>query len=247
MKIRYLSPNSLSPTVLEFPSPNSYPQLGNYGNILVTMRLKKGVLIVLDGIDGTGKTTQAKRLLASLRKRGWDAVYFREPSDSQWGLAIKRKAAIADSLSPEEELDLFQRDRRENVTKNIEPALREKKVIVLDRYYFSTIAYQGARGIDPEMIRRRNESFAAKPDLVFILDIAPQGGLDRIAKSREKMDIHFERQDYLAKVRQVFRSFQGENIHHIDASRSEDVIYEDIEKVVFAHLRSFQLDLPPRQ
>lgn len=219
-------------------SPNSCPQLGNYGNILVTMKLKKGVLIVLDGIDGTGKTTQAKRLLASLQKKGWAAVYFREPSDSQWGLAVKRKASIADSLSPEEELDLFQRDRRENVTKNIEPALREKKVIVLDRYYFSTIAYQGARGIDPEMIRRRNESFAAKPDLVFILDIAPQGGLERIVKSRKKMDIHFERQDYLAEVRKIFRRFEGENIHHIDASRSEDVIYKDIEKIVFAYLES---------
>lgn len=202
------------------------------------MRLKKGVLIVLDGIDGTGKTTQAKRLLASLQKKGWDAIYFREPSDSQWGLAIKKKAVIADSLSPEEELDLFQNDRRENVAKNIEPALREKKLIVLDRYYFSTIAYQGARGIDPEMIRRRNESFAAKPDLVFILDIAPQEGLDRIARSRKKMDIHFERKDYLAKVRNIFRSFEGENIHHIDASRPEDVIYEDIEKVVFAYLNS---------
>lgn len=193
---------------------------------------------MLDGIDGTGKTTQAKRLLASLQKKGWDAIYFREPSDSQWGLAIKKKAVIADSLSPEEELDLFQNDRRENVAKNIEPALREKKLIVLDRYYFSTIAYQGARGIDPEMIRRRNESFAAKPDLVFILDIAPQEGLDRIARSRKKMDIHFERKDYLAKVRNIFRSFEGENIHHIDASRPEDVIYEDIEKVVFAYLNS---------
>jgi len=173
----------------------------NYDNIHVNMKLKKGVLIVLDGIDGTGKTTQAKRLLAALQKKGADAVYFREPSDSQWGLAIKRKAIIADSLSPEEELDLFQKDRRENVEKNLKPALKEKKVIVLDRYYFSTIAYQGARGIDPEKIRRQNESFAVKPDLIFILDIVPQKGLDRIAISREKMESHFEREDYLVKVR----------------------------------------------
>jgi len=206
------------------------------------MRLKKGVLIVLDGIDGTGKTTQAKRLLATLQKKGWEAVYFREPSDSRWGLEIKRKAAIADSLSPEDELDLFQRDRRENVAKNIEPVLREKKVIVLDRYYFSTIAYQGARGLDPEMIRRQNESFAAKPDLVFILDIAPQEGLDRIAKSRKKMDIHFEQEDYLVKVRNIFRSFEGKTIHYIDASRPEDAIYKDIEKIVLAYLKSIESD-----
>ncbi len=206
------------------------------------MKLKKGVLIVLDGIDGTGKTTQAKRLLAALQKRGADAVYFREPSDSQWGLAIKTKAVIADSLTPEEELDLFQKDRKENVEKNLKPALQEKKVIVLDRYYFSTIAYQGARGIDPETIRRQNESFAVKPDLVFILDIAPQKGLNRIAISREKMDKHFEREDYLIKVREIFRSFEGENILHIDASRPEEDIYKDIEKIVLDYLESITSD-----
>ena len=206
------------------------------------MKLKKGVLIVLDGIDGTGKTTQAKRLLVTLRNKGADAVYFREPSDSQWGLAIKKKAVIADSLTPGEELDLFQKDRKENVEKNLLPALREKKVIVLDRYYFSTIAYQGARGIDPEMIRCQNESFAVKPDLVFILDIAPQKGLNRIAISREKMDPHFEREDYLVRVREIFRGFEGDNIHHIDASRSEEDIYKDIEKIVFDYLSSIQSD-----
>jgi dTMP kinase len=206
------------------------------------MKLKKGVLIVLDGIDGTGKTTQAKRLLATLRKKGVDAVYFREPSDSKFGLAIKKKAVIADCLTPEEELDLFQKDRKENVEKNLTPALKQKKVIVLDRYYFSTIAYQGARGFDPETIRRQNESFAVKPDVVFILDIAPQKGLDRIALSREKMDKHFEREEYLVKVREIFRGFEGDNIHHIDASRPEEDIYIDIEKIAFAYLRSIQSD-----
>jgi dTMP kinase len=209
------------------------------------MKLKKGVLIVLDGIDGTGKTTQAKRLLAALRKKGADAVYFREPSDSKFGLEIKRKAVIADSLTPEEELDLFQKDRKENVDKNLKPALQQKKTVVLDRYYFSTIAYQGARGIDPEMIRHQNESFVVKPDLVFILDIIPQKGLDRIAISREKMDKHFEREDYLIKVREIFQSFRGKNIHHIDASRPEADIYKDIEKIVFAYLESIDMTLSP--
>ncbi|UCE41121.1 MAG: dTMP kinase [Candidatus Aminicenantes bacterium] len=206
------------------------------------MKLKKGVLIVLDGIDGTGKTSQAKRLLETLLKKGADAVYFLEPSNSHWGKTIKAKAVIADSLTPEEELDLFQKDRKENVEKNLTPALQKKQVIVLDRYYFSTIAYQGARGIDPEMIRLQNESFAVKPDLVFILDIDPQKGLNRIAINREKMDSHFEREDYLVSVREIFRGLEGENIHHIDASRPEEDIYKDIEKIVFDYLRSLESD-----
>ena len=101
----------------------------------IAMEREKGVLIVFDGIDGTGKTTQAKRLLGKLQKKGFDAVYFREPSDSPWGLEIKSKAGRSGSLSPEEELSLFQKDRRENVGKNLKPALVAKKVVILDRYY----------------------------------------------------------------------------------------------------------------
>ncbi len=200
------------------------------------MKMKRDVLIVIDGIDGTGKTTQAKRLLEKLRKEGFDAVYFREPSDSQWGLEIKSKAGQPDSLSPEEELDLFQKDRMENVEKNIKPALESGRVVILDRYYYSTIAYQGARGINPEMIKKMNESFAVKPDLVFILDIAPSEGLRRIEKSRKSLEAHFEREDYLAKVREIFRSIEGENIHHLDASGSEEEINKNIEKIVFDFL-----------
>lgn len=208
------------------------------------MKLKRGVLIVLDGIDGTGKTTQAKRLLAALRERGMDAVYCREPSDSRWGAAIKSKAAEAGSLSPEEELDLFQKDRKENVEKNLKPALQRKKVIVLDRYYFSTVAYQGARGFHPEEIRRQNEAFAVEPDLVFILDIHPQKGLARIAASTRKMDSHFEKEDYLVKVREIFHGFEGENMHRIDASRSEEEVYREIEKIVFDYLQPLIEDVP---
>ena len=87
----------------------------------------------------------------------------------------------AGSLTPEEELALFLKDRRENVARNIRPALRAGRIVVLDRYYFSTIAYQGAKGLDPERIRRLNERFAPKPDLVFILDLGAGDGLARIA------------------------------------------------------------------
>lgn len=200
------------------------------------MKMKRGVLIVIDGIDGTGKTTQAKRLLEKLRKEGFDTVYFREPSDSPWGLEIKSKAGRSGSLSPKEELDLFQKDRMENVEKNLKPALESGRVVILDRYYYSTIAYQGARGIDPEMIKKMNESFAVKPDLVFILDIDPSEGLRRIEKSRERLEEHFEKEDYLVMVREIFRNIEGENIHHLDASRSADDINEDIEKTVLDFL-----------
>lgn len=199
------------------------------------MGLQRGILIVIEGIDGSGKSTQADMLLQKLKERCFDAVYFREPSDSKFGREIKRKSLHPDSLSPEQELEFFQKDRKENVKRNLKPSLEKNKVVILDRYYFSTIAYQGAKGIDRERIRKMNEKFAVQPDLVFILDIDPVEGLKRI-ENRKKKDRLFEREDYLAKVRDIFKSLKGERFIHIDADKSAEKISKEIEKTVLDYL-----------
>ncbi len=193
--------------------------------------MQKGILIVFEGIDGSGKSTQAEVLFKRLQEEDFDAAYFREPSKGKWGRKIKKKALHPDSLTPEEELNLFLKDRRENVEKNLKPALKKKKVVILDRYYYSTIAYQGAKGIDEKLIRRMNEEFVVEPDLVFIFDIDPQKGLERI-KNRKKKDRLFEREDYLVKVREIFRSFKGEKFVHIDALKSKEEISKEIQEIV---------------
>jgi len=176
---------------------------------------RPGLLVVFEGIDGSGKTTQARALVRRLRRRGRQAVFFREPTRGTWGRAIKRMAARADSLTPEEELALFVKDRRENVARNLRPALAAGKIVVLDRYYFSTIAYQGAKGLDTARIRRLNESFAVPPDLVIILDVGASAGLGRIG-GRKTRDELFEREDYLVRVARIFRGFEGPRFVHID-------------------------------
>ncbi|MDH4197702.1 MAG: dTMP kinase [Candidatus Aminicenantes bacterium] len=191
------------------------------------MKLKKGLLIVLEGIDGSGKTTQARSLLRRLRSAGLRAVRFREPSRGKWGREIKRQARRAGSITPQEELELFLQDRRENVERNLRPALARKAVVVLDRYYYSTIAYQGAKGLDPERIRRLNERFAVRPDLVVILDVGPETGLARISGRRTRDEL-FEREDYLACVRAIFRSFRGPRFVHLDARRDKRALSREI-------------------
>jgi dTMP kinase len=189
--------------------------------------MKHGLLIVLEGIDGTGKSTQARSLVRRLRRRGFDAVAFREPTRGRYGREIRRHAKRAGSLTPRQELDLFLLDRRENVERRIRPALSRGRVVVMDRYYFSTIAYQGAKGLDPGMIRRANESFAPRPDLVFILDLPAGKGLDRIA-GRPSRDWLFEREGYLRRVRRIFRSFEGRRFVRLDAGRARRALADEI-------------------
>ena len=176
---------------------------------------RRGLLIVLEGIDGSGKTTQARALLRRLRRRGFKAAFFREPTRGRWGREIKRLAARSDSLTPEGELDLFVKDRRENVEKNLRPAVRSGRIVVLDRYYFSTMAYQGAKGIAVGRIRRMNEAFALAPDLVLVLDVDAKAGLARI-RGRRRRDELFEREDYLVRVREIFRGLKGRRFVHVD-------------------------------
>jgi len=202
------------------------------------VRLKKGILIVFEGIDGAGKTTQAEALMERLKKRGLKVLFFREPSEGKWGRFIKEKAAQENSLLPEEELELFQKDRQENVKLNLKPALKKRNIILLDRYYFSTMAYQGAKGIDPEYIRSLNQKFAVEPDLVFIMDIEADKGLSRI-QNRKNRDLLFEQEDYLKRVRGIFKRIQGKNIRHIDAQLPKGEITDIIEKEILLYIQPF--------
>jgi dTMP kinase len=191
------------------------------------MAMGKGRLVVIEGIDGAGKSTQARRLLRKLRARGVDAVAFWEPTRGRWGRELKRKAKTAGSLTPEEELALFLKDRKENVARNLKPALRAGRVVILDRYYFSTVAYQGAKGLDPGRILRQNERFAPKPSLVFILDLPPDTGLGRISGRRTR-DVLFERASYLRRVRAIFRRFKGPRFVHLDARMDREALGREI-------------------
>ncbi len=186
---------------------------------------RAGFLLVLEGIDGAGKSTLARSLAAWLRERGRTVVLDREPTDGPHGRAL-RESAKSGRLPPEGELELFVKDRREHVANVIAPALARGDVVILDRYYFSNAAYQGARGLDPAAIIASNEAFAPVPDLVLLLDVDPAAGHTRIGARGSALD-DFEGAAYLADVRRIFLSLDRPFIRRIDAARSAAEVAAD--------------------
>jgi dTMP kinase len=196
---------------------------------------KRGRLIVVEGIDGAGKSTQVRRLAESLRSDGRKVVESREPTDGPWGRKI-RASATAGRMSLDDELNAFVEDRKEHVASVIGPALARGDVVLLDRYYYSTIAYQGARGGDVDAIRRMNEAVAPRPDLVLLIDFDPQAGLRRIRESRGGVPDDFERLDQLEAIRAIFRRLATEEpavFRTVEGDRSPDEVFADL----IAHVR----------
>jgi dTMP kinase len=191
--------------------------------------MSTGILIAVEGIDGAGKTTQVKMLGSALRRAGEDPVLSKEPTDGPWGLKI-RESAKNGRMSLEDELAAFVEDRKEHVANVIEPSLRDGKIVILDRYFYSTIAYQGARGAAPEILSAQMKSFAPVPDAVLLFDLEPVVGLSRISKFRGDTPNSFERLDSLSHVRDVFKwiAETHDEIRVLDAHESVKRIHEQV-------------------
>ena len=192
---------------------------------------KKGILIAIEGIDGTGKSTQLKLLATYLRRKGCVVVETREPTNGEYGQQIRQLYVNRDKYSLEEELSLFIEDRRQHVQEVIEPALGEGKIVLTDRYYFSTAAYQGAAGVDPAEVFSRN-SFAPRPDLVVLLAMSPEVSLIRIQELRGEDLNDFEQVEQLKKVADLFASFEDPNIRRISADAPLDSVAKEVQKAV---------------
>ena len=190
--------------------------------------MNRGFLIVFEGIDGTGKSTQCELLAKSLTERHMLNIALAEPTRGTWGTKIRRLLSEGrQGISPQDELSWFVNDRKEDIELNIMPALQDNKVVLMDRYYFSTAAYQGALGLNPEQIRLENETFAPIPDRVLIFLTSPETCLERIESTRDQKSA-FEKLDYLRNVQEIFKSFTGPNIRFIDSVGSVPEVHEKV-------------------
>lgn len=196
-----------------------------------------GLLLAFEGIDGTGKSTQIQILAQKLQEQGRKVVLTREPSDSIYGQRIRQLYTRRDSCTPAEELELFLQDRRLHVQEVIQPALVQGRIVLTDRYYYSTVAYQGAAGMDPADILARHH-FAPKPDLVFLLTMQPELSLERIRQGRGEQPNAFEQLDNLRKVAQIFATLEDTCIRRIDASQAVEAVQAEIQAALAASVQS---------
>jgi len=188
------------------------------------------VLINLEGIDGCGKSTQCKLLMEKFQKENENVVILKEPTDGKYGQKLWEMLKGQREATTEEILDLFVKDRREHVDEKIKPALDNGKIVLMDRYYYSTIAYQAAAGIDVERIRKDNE-FAPKPDIVLIFDLPVDLAMERV-RGHSVADA-FEKEEHLEKVRKAYLNLEEDPlVRIIDSTRTPEDIFTEVWNLV---------------
>ena len=196
----------------------------------------KGVFICIEGLDASGKTTHAHRLVRNLRRERFDAVYTTEPSRGEIGRFIRtyilqRKRRVPSVV----ETLLFAVDRVDHVEKEIKPALENGKIVVSDRYVYSSLAYQGAAGLDLRWIEEINR-LALPPDLAIYIDVPPEVVVKRIRRKKSVM----ERLETQRRVRGVYMKFvKNGKLVTVDGNRRKDEVAKDILTVVLDFLKNY--------
>ena len=186
--------------------------------------MNPGKLIALEGLDGSGKSTQMVDLVTGLAAAGHDVVATREPTDGPYGQKIRAMARSGERVAPEEELRWFMEDRAEHVAQLIQPALDDGRVVVTDRYFLSTAAYQGARGLDWKAILEECEARFPLPDVALIFEVEAAVGLARVQARGGPLEPAFERLDFLEDVARIFAEMDRPYLARIDGAQAPDEV-----------------------
>ena len=198
---------------------------------------KKGVFIVIEGLDGSGKTTQAK-MLANTLSKSYRVVCTAEPSQGKIGAFIRQGCLYEEKRLPTEaEALLFAADRIEHMKREIAPALTEGKIVICDRYVYSSLAYQGSAGLSLDWIKTINAR-NLQPDFAFYVDVSPERVLERLQRKKSVM----ETLETQRKVRQIYLKYveKGE-LFLIDGDKPKEVVAEALYAKVSVLLKKIVL------
>jgi dTMP kinase len=210
------------------------------------------MFITLEGIEGSGKTTQIGRLVEFLEDRGSECVTTRQPGGTLIGENIR--SILLDpansALEPMTELLLYMADRSQHIFELIRPCLKAGKTVVCDRYFDATVVYQGfARGLNLELIQQLHQILFddLKPDVTLLLDLAPRVGLQRAWQQlntgqRSEHESRFEAETvaFHEKVRAGYLELarlEPGRFRIVDAAQSQDQVFSAISKIVSSFLK----------
>lgn len=203
-----------------------------------------GALIALEGIDGSGKSTTAKRLVRELREAGTSAVLSREPGGTTIGEKIREILLLpgSSSMLPRTEMLLFAAARAQHVGEVIRPALADGLIVVTDRFGDSSLAYQwGARGLERQVVDMALElaTHGLEPDLKILLDLPVEAALQRrMANSDEINRLDRESVMFHSRVREAYHSLVAEDPARwcvVDADRPSEDVSADVWRAVVSH------------
>lgn len=192
-----------------------------------------GKFIVIEGLDGSGKSSQVELVIDYLKQNGKDVVVTKEPTmESEAGRKIKqalRKEIVVDPLELQK---LYVRDRKEHLENKVIPALRSGKYVVSSRYAFSTFAYGYSDGLDVDLLVDMNKEFLL-PDLTIIINVNPESCVERIEHRGEPVEL-FEKLEKLTKVNEIYKKTPDmfENIVIINGERQIEEVFEDVKNKV---------------
>jgi dTMP kinase len=191
-----------------------------------------GRFIVIEGIDGSGKGTQLKRLAEFLRQHDKDVITTFEPTDEGFGAEINMILREHTEIDPTEFQMLYVKDREAHLKNVIKPALEEGKIVLCDRYALSTLAFGSIGGADLGKLKEAGVGFLV-PEMTIFIDVTPEECMNRIEKRGEEQEL-FEKLEKLKIARETYLK-EGENYSGfkiVDGNRSREEIFEDIKRLV---------------
>ncbi|HSV49280.1 MAG TPA: dTMP kinase [Candidatus Acidoferrales bacterium] len=197
---------------------------------------KKGIFLVIEGLDGSGKTTQAS-LLAEKFNKTYNVLLTAEPSQGKTGTFIREYCLYENERLPTEaEALLFAADRIEHMYSEVKPALDEGKLVICDRYIYSSLAYQGNSGLSLEWIKTINAR-ALQPDIAIFIDVPPEKVIERLQRKKSVMETLETQQ----KVREVYMKYveKGELVR-VDGDKDKEQVAEDLYKTVLGLIEAAQ-------